>query len=99
MSLFSSEEICIGCKHANWYGGNIKFLYCSQNKEQTVDGILGKCEHKELIEYKWNCKYTHQNDKLEMYIVVTNNCKTFKELRRWWRENKKDLKLISAVVN
>ena len=97
MSLYSYEEICIGCKHANWHDGNIKFLHCSQNKELAVDSITGKCKYKELLEYKWRCKYTHQNDNLEMYLVVTAPCKTFKELRRWWRENKKDLKLISAV--
>jgi len=48
-------------------------------------------------QYHWHCKFTFKGDKLECYLTETNNCKTFKELRRLWRDEKPNLKLISAV--
>lgn len=47
--------------------------------------------------YYWHCRFTFPNDKLECYLTERNNCKTFKELRRWWRKEKPALKLVSAV--
>jgi hypothetical protein len=47
--------------------------------------------------YYWHCRFTFPNDKLECYLTERNNCKTFKELRRWWRKEKPMLKLVSAV--
>ena len=47
--------------------------------------------------YYWHCRFTFPNDKLECYLAERNNCKTFKELRRWWRKEKPMLKLVSAV--
>lgn len=47
--------------------------------------------------YYWYCRFTFPNDKLECYLTERNNCKTFKELRRWWRKEKPALKLVSAV--
>ena len=47
--------------------------------------------------YYWHCRFTFPNDKLECYLTEKNNCKTFKELRRWWRKEKPALKLVSAV--
>lgn len=47
--------------------------------------------------YYWHCRFTFPNDKLECYLTERNNCKTLKELRRWWRKEKPMLKLISAI--
>ena len=47
--------------------------------------------------YYWHCRFTFPNDKLECYLKERNDCKTFKELRRWWRKEKPALKLVSAV--
>jgi len=47
--------------------------------------------------YYWYCRFTYPNDKLECYLTEWNNCKTFKALRRWWRINKPNLKLVSAI--
>jgi len=49
------------------------------------------------ISYNWYCKFTFKGDKLELYLTERNNCKTFKELRRWWRIEKPNLKLLGAV--
>lgn len=35
--------------------------------------------------YYWYCRFTFKDDNLECYLTEHNNCKTFKELRRWWR--------------
>jgi hypothetical protein len=47
--------------------------------------------------YYWYCRFTFKNDKLECYLTERNDCKTFKELRRWWRIEKPNLKLLGAV--
>lgn len=47
--------------------------------------------------YYWHCRFTFPNDKLECHLTERNDCKTFKELRRWWRKEKPALKLVSAV--
>jgi hypothetical protein len=47
--------------------------------------------------YNWHCKFTYGDDKMPCYLTSKNNCKTFKELRRLWRIEKPNLKLISAV--
>lgn len=50
-----------------------------------------------IKKYYWHCRFTFKNDNLECYLTEYNNCKTFKSLRRWWRINKPNLKLVSAV--
>jgi hypothetical protein len=47
--------------------------------------------------YYWHCRFKFKYDKLECYLTERNNCKTFKELRRWWRIEKPNLKLLGAV--
>jgi hypothetical protein len=47
--------------------------------------------------YYWHCRFTFPNDKLECYLTEWNNCRTFKQLRKWWRKEKPMLKLVSAV--
>lgn len=48
--------------------------------------------------YNWICKFTYPNDNLECHENVLNDCKTFKQLRIWWRKEKPNLKLISATL-
>lgn len=47
--------------------------------------------------YYWHCRFTFLNDNLECYLTEWNNCRTFKQLRKWWRKEKPMLKLVSAV--
>ena len=47
MSLYSLEEICWGCKHANFHMCCNSFCYCEKEHELDVDGCCGKCEYKE----------------------------------------------------
>ena len=47
--------------------------------------------------YYWHCRFTFPNDKLECYLTENNDCKTFKQLRKWWKKEKPLLNLVSAV--
>lgn len=48
--------------------------------------------------YEWHCKFTQYGDKLDLYLTEHNGCKTFKQLRVWWRLNYPQFKLISAIL-
>jgi hypothetical protein len=65
----------------------------SNNNHETANGTKPVLADS----YYWHCTFTFPNDKLECYLTERNNCKTFKELRRWWRKEKPALKLVSAV--
>jgi hypothetical protein len=47
--------------------------------------------------YYWHCRFTFKGDKCDLYLTERNDCETFKQLRRWWRIEKPNLKLLSAV--
>lgn len=51
----------------------------------------------EVGKYYWYCKFTFKNDKCDLYLTERNNCETFKQLRRLWRKEKPNLKLLSAI--
>ena len=63
------------------------------NTEETANSDLGAVSGS----YYWYCRFTFKDDKLECYLTERNNCKTFKELRRCWRIEKPNLKLLGAV--
>jgi hypothetical protein len=46
MSLFTHEEICIGCKHAHFHDCCQKFCKCEI--DESPDHIHGKCDKKEV---------------------------------------------------
>ena len=46
MSLFSDEEICIGCKYAMFHDCCHKFCFCDENHEIDRDHVCGKCPYK-----------------------------------------------------
>jgi hypothetical protein len=47
--------------------------------------------------YYWYCRFTFMGDKRHLYLTERNDCETFKQFRKWWRKEKPNLKLISAV--
>jgi hypothetical protein len=55
MSLYSYEEICRGCKHAQWiaagnfWDGQPRFARCSIGAEQEVDGCDCTCPKKAAV--------------------------------------------------
>jgi hypothetical protein len=72
----------------------IDLFYESElNKHDPANSVLGAVGGS----YYWHCRFTFKDDKLECYSTERNNCKTFKELRRWWRIKKPNLKLLGAV--
>ena len=44
MSLFSTEEICIGCKYSVWHECCKRFCKCEIDKEYEIDHIRGDCK-------------------------------------------------------
>jgi hypothetical protein len=47
--------------------------------------------------YNWICNIHYIGDKLVSQVRVSNDCRTLKELRRWWRKEGFTTKLIGAV--
>jgi hypothetical protein len=47
--------------------------------------------------YFWLCVFAFKGDKLEIHLAWRNNCETLKQLRRAWRVEKPNLKLLRAV--
>jgi len=48
MSLFSAEEICEFCMHAEWHECCQKFCRCKIGKESDRDHAHGTCESKKV---------------------------------------------------
>jgi hypothetical protein len=65
----------------------------TSNKQETVNSDLGDVSGS----YYWHCRFTFKDDNQECYLTEHNNCKTFKQLLRWWRIEKPNLKLLGAV--
>ena len=49
MALYSSEEVCIGCKFSRWHHCEYcstktkRFCHCWLGSEHEIDHVLGKC--------------------------------------------------------
>lgn len=50
MSLYFMEEICEGCRLAQFHLCCGNFCKCADGHEENVDFMHGKCEHKLLKE-------------------------------------------------
>jgi hypothetical protein len=60
-----------------------------QNQQLNIGAVSGS--------YYWYCRFTFKGDKCDLYLTERNDCETFKQLRRLWRKEKPNLKLLSAV--
>jgi len=68
---------------------NNKLSNEAQNQPSCLGAVSGG--------YYWYCRFTFKGDKCDLYLTERNDCETFKQLRRWWRKEKPNLKLLSAV--
>jgi hypothetical protein len=54
VSLYSREEICSGCAHAEWiegdqfWDGARRFARCGRREELSCDGMRGTCRYHTL---------------------------------------------------
>lgn len=48
MSLYTEEEVCVGCKFAEFHSCCNKFCRCSINCEDSVDHIRGECSYRRV---------------------------------------------------
>lgn len=47
MSLYSHDEVCAGCKLAEFISGDPRFARCSMGHEDSVDNVHGTCPYRE----------------------------------------------------